>query len=181
MAGLGENKYPQPRWRRGVTTGTGDAPPPLTPKPADHRGLAVHPSTWAANKYNIVVHGAQAHTGATPMADRKDALYPAALAVVAVRQLADEFGEELHTSCGLLDVFPNSPVVVPSEVHMHFDLRSSSQPLLDRADAQLQRRLAEIELQADVTIEHRFAHRWPEGPYPPQGVHLGGEVRTPWA
>jgi beta-ureidopropionase / N-carbamoyl-L-amino-acid hydrolase len=133
-------------------------------------------STWAANKYNIVVHGAQAHTGATPMADRKDALYGAALAVVAVRELADRFGEELHTSCGQFDVTPNSPVVVPAQVDLHLDLRSSSQSLLDQADAALHRRLAEIEVQADVRIERRFAHRWSQAPYPDTGVQLASEV-----
>lgn len=133
-------------------------------------------STWAANKYHLVVHGAQAHTGATPMADRKDALYGAALAVVAVRELADRFGEELHTSCGQLDVLPNSPVVVPAQVNLLLDLRSSSQPLLDEADAALQRRLAEIEVQADVRIERRFADRWSQAPYPEEGIHLARTV-----
>lgn len=133
-------------------------------------------STWAANKYTIVVHGAQAHTGATPMADRKDALYGAALIVVAVRELAYRFGEELHTSCGQLDVVPNSPVVVPSEVHLHLDLRSSAQALLDRADEALRQRLAEIEVRADVRIEQRFADRWEEAPYPAAGVELARDV-----
>lgn len=133
-------------------------------------------STWAANKYDIVVHGAQAHTGATPMADRKDALYGAALIVVALRELADRFGEELHTSCGRLDVTPNSPVVVPAEVHLHLDLRSSAQTLLDQADTALRQRLAEIEVQADVRIERRVADRWQEAPYPDPGIELARDV-----
>lgn len=135
-------------------------------------------STWAANKYNLVVHGAQAHTGATPMGDRKDALYGAALVVVAVRELADRFGEELHTSCGQLDVVPNSPVVVPAEVDLRLDLRSSEQSLLDQADAALQHRLAEIEVQADVRIERRFADRWSQAAYPGTGIELARAVAT---
>jgi beta-ureidopropionase / N-carbamoyl-L-amino-acid hydrolase len=147
---------------------------PVLDKEGINIGLVT--STWAAYKYNLVVHGAQAHTGATPMADRKDALYGAALAVVAVRELADRFGEELHTSCGELEVIPNSPVVVPAQVDLHLDLRSSAQPVLDEADAALQRRLAEIEVQADVRIERRFADRWHQAAYPGTGIELARDV-----
>ncbi|MGU3435111.1 M20 family metallo-hydrolase [Actinomycetes bacterium M1A6_2h] len=133
-------------------------------------------STWGANKYEISVVGSQAHTGATAIADRQDALYGAALAVVALRDLADRFGDSLHTSCGQLTVYPNSPVVVPREVHMHLDLRSSSDELLDEADEALNRAFAEIEVRADVEIQRRFAHTWKGHTYTPEGVELAGRV-----
>lgn len=132
--------------------------------------------TWAANKYEIAVIGEQSHTGATAIADRRDALYGAALIVVALRELAERFGQELHTSCGQLTVLPNSPVVVPREVHMHADLRSSSDALLDAADAELHRGLAEIELKAGVEIRRRLAHGWGGQSYQPAGVELAREV-----
>lgn len=138
--------------------------------------LGLVDATWAANKYEVAVIGSQAHTGATAMADRRDALYGAALAVVAVRELADRFGEELHTSCGQLTVYPNSPVVVAREVHMHLDLRSSSDILLAEADALLRQRLAEIEVTAGVEIERRFAHAWKGHRYQPEGVELARTV-----
>ncbi|WP_232665616.1 M20 family metallo-hydrolase [Pseudonocardia sp. TRM90224] len=138
--------------------------------------LGLVDSTWAANKYEIAVIGAQAHTGATAMEDRHDALYGAALAVVAVRELADRFGEELHTSCGQLTVVPNSPVVVAREVHMHLDLRSPSDELLAEADALLRKQFAEIEVKAGVEIERRFAHTWKGQLYQPGGVELSGAV-----
>lgn len=138
--------------------------------------LGLVDSTWAANKYRISVLGAQSHTGATAMADRQDALYGAALAVVAVRELADRFGEELHTSCGQLTVYPNSPVVVAREVHLHLDLRSPSDALLAAADALLRQQFAEIEVRADVTIERRFAHTWSGHRYQPEGVELARAV-----
>ena len=138
--------------------------------------LGLVDATWAANKYEISVLGAQAHTGATAMADRQDALYGAALAVVAVRELADRFGTELHTSCGQLTVYPNSPVVVAREVHLHLDLRSPSDELLAEADALLRQQFAEIEVKADVRIERRFAHTWTGQAYPPAGVALAAAV-----
>ncbi len=138
--------------------------------------LGLVDATWGANKYEIAVIGAQAHTGATAMADRQDALYGAALAVVAVRELADRFGTELHTSCGQLTVHPNSPVVVAREVHLHLDLRSPSDGLLAEADELLRQQLAEIEVTADVRIERRFAHTWTGQAYPPAGVELARAV-----
>lgn len=139
-------------------------------------GIGLVDSTWAANKYEIAVLGSQAHTGATAMADRQDALYGAALAVVAVRELADRYGEDLHTSCGQLTVHPNSPVVVAREVHLHLDLRSPSDELLAGADERLRARFAEIEVQADVRIERTFAHTWKGHVYQPEGVVLARAV-----
>ena len=138
--------------------------------------MGVVPSTWGANKYEISVIGAQAHTGATAIADRQDALFGAAKAVVALRELADEYGEDLHTSCGQLTVYPNSPVVVAREVHMHLDLRSPSDELLAEADVKLNRAFAEIEVAADVEIERRFAHTWKGHTYQPEGVALAENV-----
>ncbi|AZI58729.1 Zn-dependent hydrolase [Nakamurella antarctica] len=138
--------------------------------------LGLVDKTWAANKYEISVIGAQAHTGATAMVDRQDALYGAALAVVAVRELAERYGEDLHTSCGQLTVYPNSPVVVAREVHMHLDLRSPSDTLLDEADAVLRQEFAMIELKADVHIERRYAHTWKGHTYQPEGVELSRQV-----
>ncbi|MCE3554384.1 M20 family metallo-hydrolase [Pseudonocardia sp. RS11V-5] len=141
-------------------------------------GIGLVDSTWAANKYELSVLGSQAHTGATAMADRRDALYGAALVVVAVRELADRFGLDLHTSCGQLTVYPNSPVVVAREVHMHLDLRSPSDELLAEADELLRVRLAEIEVQADVTINRTYAHTWRGQVYQPEGVELARSVAT---
>jgi N-carbamoyl-L-amino-acid hydrolase len=138
--------------------------------------LGLVDATWAANKYEISVLGAQAHTGATAMADRQDALYGAALAVVAARELAERFGDQLHTSCGQLTVYPNSPVVVAREVHLHLDLRSPSDELLAEADELLRQQFAEIEVKADVRIERRFAHTWLGQAYPPAGVALAAAV-----
>ncbi|AQA05093.1 Zn-dependent hydrolase [Mycobacterium sp. MS1601] len=134
--------------------------------------LGVVPATWAANKYEIAVVGAQAHTGATAIADRQDALLGAAKIIVALRDIADQHGEHLHTSCGQLTVYPNSPVVVAREVHMHLDLRSPDDALLAAADEQLRRACAEIEVAADVRIERRFAHTWKGHTYQPEGVAL---------
>jgi len=133
-------------------------------------------SSWAANKYEFVVHGEQAHTGSTVIADRKDALLGAAMLVVAARELADRFSGALHTSVGELTVYPNSPVVVPSRVNLLLDLRSPDEAVLAQADALLHGRIPEIERAANITVERSRSHSWPVTPYPTEGVELAAKV-----
>ncbi|MFJ4027096.1 M20 family metallo-hydrolase [Paenarthrobacter sp. NPDC089989] len=133
-------------------------------------------SNWAANKYEFVVHGEQAHTGSTVIADRKDALLGASMLVVAARELADRFPGVLHTSVGQLNVYPNSPVVVPSRVNLLLDLRSADEAVLAEADALLHTRIAEIERLANVSVEQHHSHSWAITPYQPEGVELAAKV-----
>jgi N-carbamoyl-L-amino-acid hydrolase len=133
-------------------------------------------SNWAANKYEFVVNGEQAHTGSTVIADRKDALLGASMMVVAARELADTFPGVLHTSVGQLTVYPNSPVVVPSRVNLLLDLRSADEAVLAEADALLHARIPEIERLANVTVERNHGHSWPVTPYQPEGVELAAKV-----
>ncbi|MFE4194458.1 M20 family metallo-hydrolase [Paenarthrobacter sp. NPDC056912] len=133
-------------------------------------------SNWAANKYEFVVHGEQAHTGSTVIADRKDALLGASMLVVAARELADRFPGVLHTSVGQLNVYPNSPVVVPSRVNLLLDLRSADEAVLAEADALLHTRITEIEQLANVSVEKNHSHSWAVTPYQPEGVELAAKV-----
>lgn len=133
-------------------------------------------SNWAANKYEFVVHGEQAHTGSTVISDRKDALLGASMLVVAARELADRFPGVLHTSVGQLNVYPNSPVVVPSRVNLLLDLRSADEAVLAEADAMLHARIAAIERLANVSVEKHHSHSWAVTPYQPEGVELAAKV-----
>lgn len=133
-------------------------------------------SNWAAHKYQLAVLGEQSHTGSTVMADRQDALLGAARVIVAVRELADRFPGELHTSAGQLFVHPNSPVVVARQADLHLDLRSASLAVLEEADRLLNQEFAAIEAATNVEIVKRNAHFWPVTPYQPEGVELARRV-----
>ncbi|WP_395405799.1 M20 family metallo-hydrolase (plasmid) [Arthrobacter sp. UC242_113] len=135
-------------------------------------------SNWAANKYEFVVHGEQAHTGSAVIADRHDALLGASMLVVAAREIANAFPGKVHTSVGQLDVYPNSPVVVPSRVTLLLDLRSADEEALAEADAMLHRRVAEVEQAASVQVEQRTSHSWPVTPYQSEGVELGAKAAS---
>ncbi|MGK0741673.1 M20 family metallo-hydrolase [Leucobacter sp. Z1108] len=129
--------------------------------------------TWAASKYRIVVHGEQGHTGSTVMADRKDALFGAALLIVAARELTEAFDEGLlHSSVAELSLEPNSPVTLAREVVMNLDLRSPDEGVLQRANEILVEKITEIETRARVTIERELTHQWGLSPYQSAGVEL---------
>src|SRR5699024_5417753 len=134
-------------------------------------------ATWAAHKYEFKVTGAQAHSGSTLMADRQDALLGAARLVVAARDLADEFEPgALHTACGQLTVYPNSPVVVASEVSLLLDLRSPSAEVIADAHDSLMATVARVCQDARVEIEIVAEHSWDRNPYSAEGVELARTV-----
>ncbi|UKA60584.1 M20 family metallo-hydrolase [Arthrobacter sp. FW306-2-2C-D06B] len=133
-------------------------------------------SCWAAAKYSVTVHGEQAHTGSAVIADRKDALLGASMLVVLLRETTHAFpGAVLHTSVGQLDVYPNSPVVVPSRVDLVMDLRSADEEVLAAAQKLLHEGITRIESDANVTIDVQQSHAWGLNPYQPAGVDLARE------
>lgn len=134
-------------------------------------------ATWAAHKFAFHVVGDQAHSGSALMADRRDALLGAARLVVAARELVDGFEPGLlHTACGALDVYPNSPVVVASEVRLLIDLRSPSMEVIEAAHASLMRTVARIEAEDRVSIRIVAEHSWDRNPYSEAGIELAREV-----
>lgn len=134
-------------------------------------------ATWAAHKFDFRVTGEQAHSGSTLMRDRRDALLGAARLVVAARELVDEFAPgELHTACGELNVYPNSPVVVASEVRLLLDLRSPNPEVIAAAHASLMRTIERVQREDRVGIEVVAEHSWDQNPYPEAGVELARAV-----
>lgn len=130
-------------------------------------------ATWAAHKYEFRVTGEQAHSGSTLMSDRRDALLGAARMVVAARELVDDFEPRaLHTACGELNVYPNSPVVVASEVGLLLDLRSPRAEVIAAAHDSLMSTVATIKEEVGVEIEIVAEHSWDQNPYSEDGVEL---------
>ena len=99
---------------------------------------------WGAVKYRLAFIGKQSHTGATPMAERRDALLGAARLIERIRGLAERAPATLHTSVGRLEVRPNSPNVVPGEAVMFIELRSADQRTMDLAETEMLRDVAAI-------------------------------------
>ncbi|MBT2586413.1 M20 family metallo-hydrolase [Arthrobacter sp. ISL-95] len=130
--------------------------------------------TWAASKFRVTVDGAQSHTGATRMEDRRDALYGAALLIAAARELAAEFDPGLlHTSVSELYVLPNSPVTIARQVTMNLDLRSPDEEVLARAVDLLGKWAGEASDRSRTDIGMELTHHWSLVAYQPEGVALG--------
>jgi N-carbamoyl-L-amino-acid hydrolase len=81
--------------------------------------------------FEATIRGQDAHTGATPMNLRKNALLAAARLVERVDAIARAHAPQAVATVGRLDVKPNSPNVVPGEVFFTVDLRHPDASVLD--------------------------------------------------
>jgi N-carbamoyl-L-amino-acid hydrolase len=93
--------------------------------------------------YEVTVTGQEAHTGATPMRLRKNALLGAARMIERIDAIAREHADAVGT-VGLIENRPNSRNVVPGEVFFTVDFRHPDDKVLDAMEAKLRAALAEI-------------------------------------
>lgn len=127
---------------------------------------------WGATKYRLAFIGEQAHTGPTPMAERRDALLAAAHLMAELRAMADRSGTGLHTSVGRLEVLPNSPNVVPARATLFLELRSADPALLAAAEDEMKAAVARACEMAKVEHEVIFIDRREAKPFDPRLVAL---------
>ncbi|WP_043707499.1 Zn-dependent hydrolase, partial [Methylorubrum extorquens] len=114
---------------------------------------------WGATKYRLAFLGRQAHTGPTPMAERRDALLGAAYLIADLKAMTADYGLDLHTSVGRLEVRPNSPNTVPSEAVLFIELRSGSPAILEEAELRLKAAIDLAAARAEVGHEVRAIDR----------------------
>ena len=70
--------------------------------------------------YEVTVTGQEAHTGATPMRLRKNALLGAARVIERIDAIAHQHAPNAVGTVGLIESKPNSRNVVPGEVFRRF-------------------------------------------------------------
>src|SRR5262249_21155671 len=73
--------------------------------------------------FEVTLTGQDAHTGATPMHLRKNALLGAARLIERVEAIARAYPPLAVATVGSMRVKPNSPNVVPGEVFLTVDIR----------------------------------------------------------
>jgi N-carbamoyl-L-amino-acid hydrolase len=93
--------------------------------------------------YDVTVRGQDAHTGATPMYLRKNALLGAARMIERIDAIAHEHPPSVGT-VGQIDVRPNSRNVVPGEVFFTVDFRHPDDAVLDVLEAKFRAALPEV-------------------------------------
>ena len=139
--------------------------------------IGIVKGSWYTQKLDIEVIGEQSHTGATAMADRRDALVAASKIVVAVHDVTAEFpAEALVSSVGQFIIEPNSPIVVARRAHLVADLRSEDPELVQAARDKIRARAAEIEREHGVTCNVQDFDVRPKNFFPEEGIALSAEV-----
>lgn len=130
-------------------------------------------SSWYTQKLDIEVLGEQSHTGATLMADRRDALYAASYVIIAFNEIPDDYPpESLVSSVGQIVVEPNSPIVVNRRVHLVGDVRANDPSIVKDARDRIVARCAEIAERHNVTIDVRDFDIRPNLYFPEEGLEL---------
>jgi len=94
--------------------------------------------------YEVTVTGQEAHTGATPMRLRKNALLGAARIVERIDAIAESHTPDALGAVGLMEVRPNSRNVVPGEVFFAVDLRHPEESVLEQIETEFTSSLREI-------------------------------------
>jgi len=162
----------------------GQAPPLLEPP---HAYLECHieqgPTLRAAEQDLGVVTGVQgicwhelgiigksAHAGTTPMSLRADAGVAAARINVHLRDMvaSGRYGADLRATMGVVALHPGLVNVVPGRATVSVDLRSPDDAALERAEADVVQRYAEIAALEHVQITHRRTARTPYVPFEPR-------------
>lgn len=80
----------------------------------------------------VTIVGEANHAGTTPMRSRKDAAWPAADIVTAVRSMALATDERLVATVGVVEVHPGATNVVPGRSTLRIEVRSADDAALDR-------------------------------------------------
>ena len=94
--------------------------------------------------YEVTVTGQDAHTGATPMYLRKNALLGAARAIERIDAIAQAHAPAAVGTVGLVEVRPNSRNVIPGEVFFTVDFRHPDEAELDEMEREFRAALPEI-------------------------------------
>src|SRR5437660_1090695 len=111
---------------------------------AETKDIGIVTGVQGMRWYEVTVTGEAAHTGATPMRLRKNALLGAVRLVERINAIADAHAPAALGAVGLMEVRPNSRNVVPGEVFFCVDLRHPDAAVLDQLEAEYTASLREI-------------------------------------
>ncbi len=110
----------------------------------ERRMIGVVQGVQGMRWYEVTVRGQEAHTGATPMRLRRNALVGAARMIERNDAIAHEHAPDAVGAVGLIDNKPNSRNVVPGEVFFTVDFRHPEDTVLDVMEGKLRQSLRDI-------------------------------------
>jgi N-carbamoyl-L-amino-acid hydrolase len=94
--------------------------------------------------YEVTVTGQDAHTGATPMYLRKNALLGAARLIDRIDAIAQRYAPNAVGTVGLIENKPNSRNVIPGEVFFTVDFRHPDEDILQEMEDEYRAAIPEI-------------------------------------
>jgi N-carbamoyl-L-amino-acid hydrolase len=120
---------------------------------AEDRMIGVVQGVQGMRWYEVTVVGQEAHTGATPMRLRKNALLGSARMIERIDAIANEHAPDAVGATGLIENRPNSRNVVPGEVFFTVDFRHPDDKVLDAMETKFRASLAEILIPLRLTYQ----------------------------
>jgi N-carbamoyl-L-amino-acid hydrolase len=111
---------------------------------AEAKDIGIVTGVQGMRWYEGKVVGQDAHTGATPMHLRKNALLGAARLIARIDAIAHEHAPDAVGAVGLIENRPNSRNVVPGEVFFTVDFRHPDDKVLDVIEGKFRAALPEI-------------------------------------
>ena len=121
---------------------------------AEQKMIGVVTGVQGMRWYEVTVKGQEAHTGATPMKLRKNALLGAARMIDAIHEVGMRHLPGV-ASVGLIENRPNSRNVVPGEVFFTVDLRHPDEAVLDQMEKEYQAALPKIAKELGLELDEK--------------------------
>ena len=117
--------------------------------------------------YEVTVKGQEAHTGATPMKLRRNALLGAARMIEAIHEVGMKHLPGV-ASVGLIENRPNSRNVVPGEVFFTVDLRHPEETVLDKMEKEYQAALPKVAEDLQLELDEKRIWNSPAVKFAPE-------------
>ena len=122
-------------------------------------GLVV--GSYASHGMRVEMTGDTAHSGPTPMAERKDALFAAALLIVGVNEMGRRHAPLGKATAPRLDAWPNKPGIISEKAAVYIDFRHPDAATTRTMAEEVERLCADVALNARVDVE--ICERWSFG------------------
>ncbi len=118
--------------------------------------------------FRITAIGQQDHTGATTMAERRDAGVAAMRVLSAIEErFPMHVGERSVWTCGRIILEPNAPHIIPGRAEVIFQFRDISDAVMDRLEELLTRIVQEVGRRDRCTLSLECLNRSPPAPAHP--------------
>jgi hydantoinase/carbamoylase family amidase len=103
-------------------------------------------------RWNITIDGFANHAGTTPMDQREDALYAAALLIAEVRRVITEVPGQQVGTVGSIQAFPGAPNVIAGQVKSTLEIRDLDMDKIETLFQRIRDSATAIAERTDTTI-----------------------------